>query len=96
MTTSCCKCEPMETGPSLGDDTHAVAARPEWAREHGLHMGVVHCVGGFFRLGPSKGAQTRTWAEVNVRPRSRGTFTVDLPPMSVILSQAKIITLWNV
>ena len=21
----------------LGDDTHAVVARPKWAREHGLH-----------------------------------------------------------
>ena len=30
-------CEPMETAESLGDDTHAVVARPKWAREHGLH-----------------------------------------------------------
>ena len=34
---SCCMCEPMETAQSLGDDTHAVVARPKWAREHGLH-----------------------------------------------------------
>ena len=30
-----------------GDETHAVATRPRWASEHGLHRGVVHCVGGW-------------------------------------------------
>ena len=29
----------------LGDDTHAVVARPKEASEDGLTGGVVHCVG---------------------------------------------------
>ena len=29
--------EPLWTAQSLGDDTHAVAMRRSWAREHGLH-----------------------------------------------------------
>ena len=35
--SACCMCEPMETAQTHGDDTHAVVARPKWAREHGLH-----------------------------------------------------------
>ena len=35
MFISCCKCEPMATAQSLGDDTRAVATRPPWPREHG-------------------------------------------------------------
>ena len=31
MSMSCCMCEPMETAQSLGDDTHAVAIRPNMA-----------------------------------------------------------------
>ena len=46
ITKSCCMCEPMETAQSLGDDTHAVVIRLTWAREHGLHRGVVPSVGG--------------------------------------------------
>ena len=47
ITKSCCMwCEPMETAQSLGDDTHAVVIGLTWAREHGLHRGVVPSVGG--------------------------------------------------
>ena len=42
---SCCMCEPTETAQSLGDDAHAVATRPKWAREHGTQS-VVLCVCG--------------------------------------------------
>ena len=35
MFISCCKCEPVATAQSLGDDTRAVATRPPWPREHG-------------------------------------------------------------
>ena len=35
MFISCCKCEPMATAQSLGDDTRAVATQPPWPREHG-------------------------------------------------------------
>ena len=68
MSMSCCMCEPMETAPSLGDDTHAVGARPKWTREHGIHAerGPIVSVG--CTPGPSTSARTRTWAEVNVRP----------------------------
>ena len=37
MSMSCCMRETVETAQSLGNDTHAVVARPKWAREHGLH-----------------------------------------------------------
>ena len=30
-------CEPVETTQSFGDDVHAVATQPVWARERGLH-----------------------------------------------------------
>ena len=41
----CCMCEPEETAQSLGDDTHAAVARAKGPRWHGLHRGVVYCVG---------------------------------------------------
>ena len=62
-------CEPMETAQSHGDDTHAVGARPKWAREHGLQR-VWSLVSVGCEPGPSIGAPTRTWAKVNVRPQS--------------------------
>ena len=69
---SCCMCEPTETAQSLSDDTHAVATRPKWAREHGLHA-----VCGLLRrwvasLAHRKVLETRTRANVNVRPRPLG------------------------
>ena len=69
MSMSCCMCKPMETAQSLGDDTHAVGARPKWASEHGIHTecGPVVSIG--CKPGPSTSARTRTWAEVNVRPQ---------------------------
>ena len=45
MSIPCCVCESMETAQSHGDDTHAVATRQMWAREHGLRV-VVSIVGG--------------------------------------------------
>ena len=33
---SCSMREPTETAQSLGDDTHALLARPQWVREHRL------------------------------------------------------------
>ena len=48
ITTGRCMCEQMETAQSLGDDTHAVATRRSWAREHGLHRVVwSFCVDGW-------------------------------------------------
>ena len=71
MPMSCCMCELEETAQSLRADTNEVAAR-----EHQcsivtgtsvlLNM-VFLSMGGM--LGTSAGARTRTWAEVNVRPR---------------------------
>ena len=46
MTKSCCMCELKETAQFLGDDAHAVVIGLMWAREHGLHRGVVPSVGG--------------------------------------------------
>ena len=37
MPTPCCMCEPVVTAQSLGDETHAVITRPQWAGEHGQH-----------------------------------------------------------
>ena len=45
-------CEPVETAQSLGDDTHAVVARPKWAREHGLHTECGHVVSMGLRVWP--------------------------------------------
>ena len=47
MSMSCCMCEPMETAQSLGDDTHAVAIRPNMAmRARTAQCCVVPPVGG--------------------------------------------------
>ena len=65
---SCCMCEPSETAQSPGDDTHAVAARPKWIQEHGFHR----VCGPFYRwvasLAHREVLETRTRAEVTVRP----------------------------
>ena len=37
MPTPCCMCEPLVTAQCLGDETHAVVTRPQWAGEHGQH-----------------------------------------------------------
>ena len=37
VPTPCCMCEPVVTAQSLGDETHAVVTRPQWAGEHGQH-----------------------------------------------------------
>ena len=63
-------CASLWRQPSLfGDGTHAVGTRPKWAREHGLH---IHC-GSLCRwvasLAHRQVLGTRTWADVNVRPR---------------------------
>ena len=61
---SCCMCEPTETAQSLGDEAHAAVKRPKSASEHGLHT---KC--GFRKYSPLIGVQTRTRANLNVRPR---------------------------
>ena len=45
MTAFRCMCEPMKAAQFFGDETHAVATRPQWALEHGLS--VVLCVDGY-------------------------------------------------
>ena len=47
------------------DDTHAVVARPKWAREHGLHT---RCVDGL-RVWPIDRCSDKDVATLNVRPR---------------------------
>ena len=37
MPIPSCMCEPVVTAQSLGDETHAVVTRPQWAGEHGQH-----------------------------------------------------------
>ena len=64
-------CANLWRQPSLfGDDTHAVGTWPRWAREHGQHS----LCGSLCRWVPSLAHRqvlgTRTWAEVNVRPRN--------------------------
>ena len=56
MSMSCCVYEPMETAQCLGDDTHAVIARPKWAREHGLRTDVWSSASVGGKLGPSTSA----------------------------------------
>ena len=67
---SCSMCEPTDTAQSLGDDAHVAVKRPKSASEHGLHT---KCVCVFFTVGsessPLIGVQTRTRANMNVRPR---------------------------
>ena len=64
MSMSCCMCEPMETAQSLGDDTHAVVARPSGHESTDDTQSVVPHVG----LAHRRVLGTRTWVEVNVRP----------------------------
>ena len=66
---SSCMCEPVETAQSLGDDTYAVVTRPKWAREQGLHKVCGPPCRWVVRLYPRNLLDTRTWAEVTVRPR---------------------------
>ena len=66
MSMPCCLCEPMETAQSRGDDTHAVAMGPMWAREHGLHNIVWSQVPVGSKSGPSIGARTWTRTQVNI------------------------------
>ena len=74
MPVCCCVCEPPETAKSLGDDTRAVVALPNWHLEHELHTLV--CSNVSVRGREERGLrahrrvlETRTRAEVNVRPR---------------------------
>ena len=69
MSMSCCTCEPMETAQSLGDDTHAVGTRPKWARKHGLRIWCGPSCRWVARVAHRQVLGTRTWANVNVRPR---------------------------
>ena len=66
---SCCRCEPVETAGSLGGDTHAVGTRPKWAREARTAQSAVPLCRWGASLAHRQVLETRTRAEVNVRPR---------------------------
>ena len=56
--------------PSLsGDNTHAVATRPKWAQEHGLHTKCGSLCRWVASVAHRKVLETRTRANENVRPR---------------------------
>ena len=63
-------CASLWRQPSLfGDDTHAVGTRPRWAQEHGIHTECGPLCRWVASLAHRQVLGTRTWAEVNVRPR---------------------------
>ena len=66
---SCCMCEPLETAQSLWRRHTCGGYTAKVGRDHGLHTVCGPMRRWVAGLAHRKVLETRTWAEVNVRPR---------------------------